>query len=105
MVLGQEHVPQAELLSLLLQLLHHRGGVLPSLLALAELGGEYSIGGDTVFLDELLDLGTWLAWGYSNEELRSEVYQVESLLSAVANERLGDGRDTGRSRHCEDVFE
>lgn len=34
-VLGEKHVPQTELLSLLLQLLHHDGGGLPSLLAFA----------------------------------------------------------------------
>ena len=56
MVLWQEHVPQTELLGLGLQLLHDRGGSLPSLLALAQLGGEDGIGGDTVLLDELLDL-------------------------------------------------
>lgn len=56
MALGQEHVPQTELLGLELQLLHDGGGSLPSLLALAQLGGEDGVGGDTVLLDELLDL-------------------------------------------------
>jgi hypothetical protein len=56
MGLGQEHVPQTELLGLELQLLHDGGNGLPSLLALTQLGGVDSIGGDTVLLDKLLDL-------------------------------------------------
>lgn len=56
MGLGQEHVPQAELLGLLLQLLHDDGGGLPPLLAFAQLGREDGITGDTVLLDKLLDL-------------------------------------------------
>lgn len=99
-ILGQEHVPQAELLSLLLQLFHHDRSSLPSLLALAELGGEYGVGGDTVLLDELLDLGMCLAWGCSTE-MGSAIYQVEGLLSPVADEGLSDRGDTGRGRHGE----
>lgn len=55
-VLGQEHIPQTQLLGLLLQRLHDSGRSLPSLLALAQLGGEDGVGGDAVFLDEFLDL-------------------------------------------------
>lgn len=54
--LGQEHIPQTELLRLGLQFLHDGGGGLPSLLAFAQLSGEDSLGGDTLFLDKLLDL-------------------------------------------------
>lgn len=75
MILGQEHIPQTQLLGLLLQLLHDSRSSLPSLLALAQLGGEDRVGGDTVFLDEFLDLcrytemvsivldGVWMSTG------------------------------------------
>lgn len=55
-VLGQEHIPQTQLLGLGLQLLHDGRGGLPSLLALAQLSGEDGVGGDAFFLDEFLDL-------------------------------------------------
>lgn len=55
-VLGQEHVPQAEGAGLGLEVLQNDGVGLPSLLALTELGLECGFGGDTVFLDELFDL-------------------------------------------------
>lgn len=55
-VLGQEHIPQTQLLGLLLQRLHDSRGGLPSFLAFAQLGGEDGVGGDAVFLDEFLDL-------------------------------------------------
>jgi len=71
---------------------------LPSLLALAKLGGEDGIGGNTVFLDKFLDLDIWLAWGCSMG-MGAEVYQVEGLFSPVANERLSDRRDTSRGGH------
>jgi hypothetical protein len=98
MVLGQEHVPQAELLGLLLQLFHHDRGSCPSLLALAKLGGEDGVGGNTVFLDELLDLGRRSA-GVCGTAMGSALYQVESLLSPVADEGLNDWRNAGRGRH------
>lgn len=56
MVLGKEHIPQTNLLSLFLQLLNNSGRSIPSLFALAQLGVEDTFGGDAVFLDELLDL-------------------------------------------------
>lgn len=56
MVLGQEHVPQAEFLGLQLELFQHGGGSLPSFLAFTELGLEDSIGGDAVLFDEFFDL-------------------------------------------------
>lgn len=56
MALGKEHVPKTQLLSLLLQLLDNSRCGGPSLLALAELGGEGSFGGDALLLDEFLDL-------------------------------------------------
>jgi hypothetical protein len=55
-ILGQEHVPQAQLAGLDFQVLEDRRGGLPSLLAVAELGLEDGVRGDAVFLDELLDL-------------------------------------------------
>lgn len=56
MVLGQEHIPQADLAGLGLELFHDRRVGLPSLLANAKLCGEEGFGGDAFFLDELLDL-------------------------------------------------
>lgn len=56
MVLGQEHVPQAELLGLQFELLEDSGGGIPSLFAFAELRLEDSLGGQAVFLDEFFDL-------------------------------------------------
>lgn len=61
MVLGKEHVPETNLLSLLLQTLQDGGGGGPSLLAFTELGCEDGIGGDAVFFNEFLDLGGMLA--------------------------------------------
>jgi hypothetical protein len=55
-VLRQEHVPQTELLGLLLQTLQDGRGGGPSLIAFAELGLEDGVGRDTVFLNEFLDL-------------------------------------------------
>lgn len=56
MVLRQEHVPQTELLGLLLQALQNGGGGGPSLLTFAELGREDCVGGDAVLFNEFLDL-------------------------------------------------
>lgn len=56
MVLGQEHVPQADLAGLNLKLLHDGGVGLPSLLALTELSGKEGFGGNTFLLDEFFDL-------------------------------------------------
>lgn len=56
MTLGKEHIPQTQLLSLLLQLLNNSRCGGPSLLALTELSREGSFGGDALLLDEFLDL-------------------------------------------------
>lgn len=84
MVLGQEQVPQAELLGLQLELLEHGGVGLPSFLALTELRLEDGVGGDAIFVDELFNLGllavagsqtvVWLETG-----TRSSVFLARSL--------------------------
>ena len=56
MVLGQEHVPQTELLGLLLEALQDGGGGGPSLLTFTELSREDGVGRDAVFFNEFLDL-------------------------------------------------
>lgn len=97
MVLGQEHVPQTELLSLCLERLHDGRGSLPSLLAFAQLGGEDGVCGDAVLFDEFLDLygdGRWLADGILGI-IEAEVYQVEGLLRPIADKGLCDRGDTG----------
>ncbi len=56
MIFGQEHIPEAKLFRLELQILHDRGPVPPSLRTLAELGSIDGIGGDAFLVYEFLDL-------------------------------------------------
>lgn len=57
MVSGQEQVPEAEVLGSLLELLDYGGVGGEALFAgSAELFSEDGVGGDTFFIDELLDL-------------------------------------------------
>lgn len=56
MVLRQEHVPQPQLLRLMLQLVDDLRVGLPSLLAFAELCEVDLVGGNALFFDKLLNL-------------------------------------------------
>ena len=56
MVLGQEHVPQAQPASLPLQIVHDARMALPSRVADPDLRRVHRVRGDTFFVDEFLDL-------------------------------------------------
>jgi hypothetical protein len=60
MVLGQEHVPQTESRSFLLQLIDNRWVAVPSCVAGADLAGVNGICGNAFFVDEFVDLGNEL---------------------------------------------
>lgn len=55
MALGEEHIPEPELLCLLLQVVDNGRVVIPSLRALTDLRLQDGIGWNTFLLDELCD--------------------------------------------------
>lgn len=92
-VLGQEHIPQAEGLGLLLQVLDDGGMRREALLGgVANLPDVHLIVGNAFFLDKLLNLGETLALGTSRGESRA-MHQVERLGRALRDEGPGDVGD------------